>query len=70
MPAKRVPPKGAVPDPDSKPVRRKGKGHGLLTAAHNEEGQVDAPEGDQECDAESDQDHGLLTAAHNREKRP
>jgi hypothetical protein len=73
MRSQQVPPSGSVPDPDRKVVRRRsgqGKGHGLVTAGHNNEGQEDAPEGDQECDAEHNQAHGLLTAAHNKEKRP
>jgi hypothetical protein len=50
-------------------VHHKNPGHGLLTAAHNDNGQEGAPKADEECEAE-DPEHGLLTAAHNKEKRP
>lgn len=73
MRKQRLPRTRSVPNPDRKTVRHsadQGKGHGLLTAGHNDQGQEGAPEGDQECDAEHEQKHGLLTAAHNKEKRP
>ncbi len=57
-------------DPDRPAKRGSGKRKGLLTAAHNNEGQEGAPHGDQQCENEEDKSHGILTAAHNNEKRP
>ena len=63
-------PKKPLADPDRPVKSPTGKRKGLLTAAHNKEGQEGAPQGDQECETKEDKSHGILTAAHNKEKRP